>query len=239
MPRRCAASSSCARRLPMKSKLIPILVANLFAAAGALAAEGNEDMTVFGSVTVGVQGASLLAPGETNAAKLKEYRDIGGGGISGRALSGVDIKGRGSEDYFSLYGENLGRGDEYLEHFRLWDEEAEHRRHVRDLEAVSVVLSRRCQRSDRLRSQVDRRRERDQPRQRVQRETLSPGSEDPEPHARGRLRDQGGASVARLHAQQLLQQQRHLAMVERVLRQSAGHLDPRRRQQVHEDQPQR
>ncbi len=99
----------------MKSRLVPILVANLFAAAGALAAEGNEDMTVFGSVTVGVQGASLLAPGETNAAKLKEYRDIGGGGISGRALSGVDIKGRGSEDYFNLYGENLGRGDEYLD----------------------------------------------------------------------------------------------------------------------------
>src|SRR6266581_1610733 len=115
MPRRCAASSSCARRLPMKSKLIPILVANLFAAAGALAAEGNEDMTVFGSVTVGVQGASLGTGSESNPAKLKEYRDIGGGGISGRALSGVDIKGRGSEDYFSLYGENLGRGDEYLD----------------------------------------------------------------------------------------------------------------------------
>ena len=99
----------------MKSKLIPVLIANLFAAAGALAADGNEDMTVFGSVTVGVQGASLLAPGETNAAKLKEYRDIGGGGIAGRALSGVDIKGRGSEEYFNLYGENLGRDDQYLD----------------------------------------------------------------------------------------------------------------------------
>src|SRR6266540_4931220 len=102
MPRRCAASSSCARRLEMKSKLIPILVANLFAAAGALAAEGSDDMAVFGSVTVGVQGASVATGSEGNVAKLKEYRDIGGGGgTSGRALSGVDIKGRGSEDYLT------------------------------------------------------------------------------------------------------------------------------------------
>src|SRR5690349_9351997 len=55
--RQFAANSSCARRLPMKAKLVPILVANLFAATGALAAEGDQDMTVFGSVTVGVQGA--------------------------------------------------------------------------------------------------------------------------------------------------------------------------------------
>ena len=100
----------------MKSKLIPILVANLFAAAGALAAEGSDDMAVFGSVTVGVQGASVATGSEGNVAKLKEYRDIGGGGgTSGRALSGVDIKGRGSEDYFNLYGENLGRDDQYLD----------------------------------------------------------------------------------------------------------------------------
>jgi hypothetical protein len=77
----------------MKSKLIPLLIANLFAAAGVLAADGDEDMKVSGSVTVGVQGASLGTGSESNPAKLKEYRDIEGGGISGRALSGVDIKG--------------------------------------------------------------------------------------------------------------------------------------------------
>jgi len=99
----------------MKSKLIPLLIANLFAAAGVLAADGDEDMKVSGSVTVGVQGASLGTGSESNPEKLKEYRDIEGGGISGRALSGVDIKGRGSEEYFSLYGENLGRDDQYID----------------------------------------------------------------------------------------------------------------------------
>jgi MtrB/PioB family decaheme-associated outer membrane protein len=98
----------------MKSKLIPLLIANLFAAAGVLAADGDEDMKVSGSVTVGDQGASL-GTGSESPAKLKEYRDIGGGGIAGRALSGVDIKGRGSEEYFSLYGENLGREDQYID----------------------------------------------------------------------------------------------------------------------------
>src|SRR5262247_520167 len=99
----------------MRSRLLPLLVANLFLATGVFAAddenkEGKEkkDSTdIFGSVSVGVQGGSLTAPGETNSAKLREYRDIGSG-VAGRTLSEIDLTGRDKDGYFKFFGENLG-----------------------------------------------------------------------------------------------------------------------------------
>src|SRR5215831_2105493 len=102
----------------MRSKLLPLLIANLFAAAGAFAADdenkekiGTTD--IFGSVSVGVQGGSLNAPGETNSAKLREYRDIGSG-VAGKTLSEIDLTGRDDSGYFRFFGENLGYPDQYM-----------------------------------------------------------------------------------------------------------------------------
>src|SRR5262249_14667524 len=101
----------------MKSKLLPLLIANLFAASAAFAADEDKDkkdnMEIFGSASVGVQGASLLAPGERNSAKLREYRDIGSG-VAGRTLSEIDITGRDKDGYFKFFGENLGYPDQYM-----------------------------------------------------------------------------------------------------------------------------
>src|SRR5262252_509419 len=101
----------------MKIKLLPLLVANLFAASAALAADDDKDkkdsMEIFGSATVGVQGGSLNAPGETNSAKLREYRDIGGG-LVGKTLSEIDLTGRDKDGYFKFFGENLGYPDQYM-----------------------------------------------------------------------------------------------------------------------------
>lgn len=95
----------------MKSKLIPILIATLFAASSAIAADGDDDDSVnyFGSVGVG----GLLtheSAGTRDAAKLNEYRDLDSG-----AIVNFDIKGRSSQYYLDAYGENLGRDDQYLD----------------------------------------------------------------------------------------------------------------------------
>ena len=99
----------------MRTRLLPLLVANLFAAAGAFAAdeEKKDDTQIFGSVSVGVQGGSLNAPGETNSAKLREYRDIGSG-AAGKTLSEIDLTGRNEDGYFKFFGENLGYPDQYM-----------------------------------------------------------------------------------------------------------------------------
>src|SRR5262245_57567218 len=100
----------------MKIKLLPLLVANLFAASAALAADEDKELKnteIFGSVSVGVQGGSLNAPGETNSAKLREYRDIGSG-LAGKTLSEIDITGRDKDGYFKFFGENLGYPDQYM-----------------------------------------------------------------------------------------------------------------------------
>jgi hypothetical protein len=103
----------------MRSKLLPLLVANLFAAAGAFAADDenkekkDNNTEIFGSVSAGVQGGSLNAPGETNSAKLREYRDIGSG-VAGKTLSEIDLTGRDDDGYFKFFGENLGYPDQYM-----------------------------------------------------------------------------------------------------------------------------
>jgi hypothetical protein len=101
----------------MRSKLLPLLVANLFAAAGAFAADDEnkekKDTEIYGSVSVGVQGGSLNAPGETNSAKVREYRDIGSG-VVGKTLSEIDLTGRDDDGYFKFFGENLGYPDQYM-----------------------------------------------------------------------------------------------------------------------------
>lgn len=88
----------------MKRKLIGILVANVFAATvPAFAQTGG----VTGSVSVG--GVSVDDGGARDLYKLNEYRDLDDG-----ALFGFDLSGRGGRYWFDLFGENLGRDDQYL-----------------------------------------------------------------------------------------------------------------------------
>lgn len=93
----------------MKSKLIPILIANLFAASSAAAADGDDTVNYFGLVGVGGLITNESA-GTRDAAKLNEYRDLENG-----AIVNFDIKGRSSDYYLDGYGENLGRDDQYLD----------------------------------------------------------------------------------------------------------------------------
>src|SRR5688572_17380472 len=89
-----------------KKKLLCVLVANLFAGAGPVLAQSS-DMVVGGSVSVG--GIYVDDDDAQDPYKLNEYRDMDSG-----ALLGFDVRGRGSRYWFDLFGENLGRDDQYL-----------------------------------------------------------------------------------------------------------------------------
>lgn len=88
----------------MNKRLLSILVANLFVAAPAYA----QDFTVEGTVSAGAINVRNKDD-VVDAAKLNEFRDFSSGG-----LSAVDIKGRGSRYWFDLFGENVGRDDQYI-----------------------------------------------------------------------------------------------------------------------------
>src|SRR5688572_29436175 len=90
----------------MRQKLICILIANLFAASAPAFAQMG-DLAVTGSVSVG--GIATDDDDARNPYKLTEYRDLDDG-----VLFGFDVKGRGSRYWFDLFGENLGRDDQYL-----------------------------------------------------------------------------------------------------------------------------
>ena len=90
----------------MSKKLLSTLIASLFAAAPAFAQSDDDPMRVQGTATL--EGLY----NNTNArdtAQLFEYQDLGNG-----ALSNVGVQGRNSRTWFSGYGENFGRTDQYM-----------------------------------------------------------------------------------------------------------------------------
>jgi len=90
----------------MRKKLICLLIANLFAAAAPAFAQTN-DFRVSGTVSGG--GIATDDGDARDPYKLNEYRDLDDG-----VLFGFDVKGRGSRYWFDLFGENLGRDDQYI-----------------------------------------------------------------------------------------------------------------------------
>src|SRR5512146_824137 len=92
----------------MKIKLIAILVANLFAASAAVAADG--DFKLSGSVGLGLR---TIDDDGADLSKANEYRDLKHDGVDG-LMSNIDIKGIGSSYHLNLFGENLGRDDQYI-----------------------------------------------------------------------------------------------------------------------------
>ncbi len=92
----------------MNRKIIALLVANAFAAPCALAQEAAGDFRYFG--TIGLGGLNTDDKNAADASKLNEYRDLSNG-----VISIFDVKGRGSRYWFDLFGENLGRHDEYVD----------------------------------------------------------------------------------------------------------------------------
>ncbi|MEO8303643.1 MAG: OmpA family protein [Betaproteobacteria bacterium] len=90
----------------MRKKLLSALVANLFAAAPAFGQSADDPMRVQGTATLGGIHNSTSA---TDNAQLNLYQDLGNG-----VMSNVGVQGRNSTTWFQGYGENFGRGDQYL-----------------------------------------------------------------------------------------------------------------------------
>ena len=90
----------------MTRKYLSLLVASLFAAPVALAQQAADPFRFSGTVGVGGMATDDDVP---DAAKLHEYRDLSDG-----LLTNFDIKGRNSKWWLDLFGENLGRDDQYV-----------------------------------------------------------------------------------------------------------------------------
>ena len=90
----------------MGKKLLPTLIAGLFAAAPAFAQSDDDPMRVKGTVTFGYIYNNQSAD---DKAKLQEYQDLGNG-----VPSSVAVHGRNSTTWFEGYGENFGRDDQYM-----------------------------------------------------------------------------------------------------------------------------
>jgi len=90
----------------MSKKLLSTLIASLFAAAPAFAQSDDDPMRVQGTATL--QGLYNNTDAR-DTARLFEYQDLGNG-----ALSNVGVQGRNSRTWFSGYGENFGRTDQYM-----------------------------------------------------------------------------------------------------------------------------
>ena len=110
----------------MKRKLLSVLIANLFAASAAVAAEG--DFQLSGSIGLGVRGISETSG---DRYKLNEYRDLNQDGV----ISEIDVKGRGGKYHLDMFGENLGLDDQYIDlkggqygvfKYRLYDNKLRH-----------------------------------------------------------------------------------------------------------------
>jgi outer membrane protein OmpA-like peptidoglycan-associated protein len=90
----------------MRKRLLPGLIASLFAAAPAFAQSDDDPMRVQGTATLGGLHNNTSAQ---DTAKLFEYQDLGNG-----ALSNVGVQGRNSRTWFQGYGENFGRSDQFM-----------------------------------------------------------------------------------------------------------------------------
>jgi MtrB/PioB family decaheme-associated outer membrane protein len=88
----------------MSKRILCLLIANLFAAAPAFA---QSDFRMQGSVGLG--GIGVDDKDSKDASYLNEYRDMSNG-----VLSIFDIRGRSSTYWLELFGENLGRDDQYI-----------------------------------------------------------------------------------------------------------------------------
>lgn len=88
----------------MSKKILFLLIANLFAAAPAFA---QSDFRLSGSAGLG--GIGVDDKDAKDASYLNEYRDMSNG-----VLSIFDVRGRSSTYWLDLFGENLGRDDQYI-----------------------------------------------------------------------------------------------------------------------------
>ncbi len=89
----------------MSKKLLSTLIASLFAAAPALA-QSTDPMRVEGSATL---GGIYNDQNVQDPTKLEEYQDLRNG-----AMSNIGVRGRNSTSWFTGYGENFGRSDQYM-----------------------------------------------------------------------------------------------------------------------------
>ena len=90
----------------MSKKLLSALIASLFAAAPAFGQSADDPMRVQGTATLGGIHNNTSA---TDNAQLDLYQDLGNG-----VMSNVGVQGRNSTTWFQGYGENFGRGDQYM-----------------------------------------------------------------------------------------------------------------------------
>jgi MtrB/PioB family decaheme-associated outer membrane protein len=89
----------------MRLILIPLVIANLVFASAAAGDDGLLHWT--GYIDAGAMGVDQTT---TNAAKFDEYRDLHPG-----VIDSLDANGESDHGYLDIYGENIGRDDQFLQ----------------------------------------------------------------------------------------------------------------------------
>jgi hypothetical protein len=90
----------------MSKKLLPALIASLFAAGAAFGQSADDPMRVQGTGTLGGIYNDTSA---RDKAQLELYQDLSNG-----VMSNVGVQGRNSTTWFQGYGENFFRDDQYM-----------------------------------------------------------------------------------------------------------------------------
>lgn len=90
----------------MKPKLLSVLVASLFVPALAQGQEAQKEVS--GSISLGVR---QVTNNTNDPSKFTEYRDLPDGTS---VFGGIELRQRGDNNYTNIYGENIGRDDQYL-----------------------------------------------------------------------------------------------------------------------------
>ena len=111
----------------MKSKLIAVCIASLFAGASSVPAQ-QTGLKWTGEVSLGLRYVHVNAG---DPSKFREYRDL-----DTNALTMLDLRAESDTHRFMLFGENIGQDDQYIDvrgskvgtwKFRLYDNEVRHR----------------------------------------------------------------------------------------------------------------
>jgi MtrB/PioB family decaheme-associated outer membrane protein len=89
----------------MNKRLLPVLIASLFAAAPLAVAQ--EGLKYTGSIGLGGIYSNVTS---RNPAEFYEYRDMYSG-----LLTEIDVRGRSDKYYVDLFAENIGRTDQFID----------------------------------------------------------------------------------------------------------------------------
>src|SRR5215212_1163721 len=105
--RRDAHAGSCDREKKMTTRYATVALTAVAAAVSAAFAQEPPASSFVGSVSITGIHTDVRSD---NAFRFREFRDLDSG-----VTAGMDVRGQANAWYYSLFGENLGRDDQFVQ----------------------------------------------------------------------------------------------------------------------------